>query len=123
MSKQEQFRENKIEGGKIKTEVFKRLALDLEPANHLHTYTVTFESDSETMTRCYNAACRKVFKEHNLKAFHQSGSHEATGYQGWELFGIMPEEERDVVLVRLGPVLDEVHKEAEKSYKWWSGQE
>ncbi len=123
MSKQEQLRENKMEGGKIKPEVFKRLVLNLEPANRLHTYTVTFESGSETMTKSYNAACRKVFKEHDLKAFHQSGSHETVGYQGWELFGIMPEEEHDAVLAQLGPVLEEIHTEAEKSYKWWSEQE
>lgn len=73
-------------------------------------FMISFDARDENQNKVYNRAIQEVCTEHELRPFHQIGSHKEVGYQAWEMWAKVTEE-------TLQQLLPEIHVKAEEIYK------
>jgi hypothetical protein len=71
---------------------------------------MSFNSPDAALTSAYNKAIDTVLKNTGHMVFHQAGSQNQSGYQAWEVWGLVSEEE-------LEDLFGEIDAEARKYYE------
>lgn len=88
---------------------FTKAELNIEEPERDKNFMISFDAKDENQKNVYQQAINEVCDTHKLRPFHQSGSHNDSGYQAFELWS---EVSREI----LDDLVPEIHQRAEDIY-------
>lgn len=73
-------------------------------------FMIAFNTKNERLCRLYNSAISTILEKAGFRVFHQVGSDQSSGYQAWELWS-------EVAQDQLESLLQDIHREAERNFE------
>src|SRR3989338_9493791 len=95
-----------------KEDSFLKAELQIEKPHRDKSFMISFKAENKTQSGVYRAAITDVCNQHKLKPFYQSGSHEAVGYQAYELWAETNQQD-------LENLIPGIHEKAQEIYQRW----